>query len=178
MADNPLVKSPIEQLHSQIKARYQHIGKVETHLNSVSSELDKLTEMGDSITEADVINGAGKLVGSGNVSAQEMAGILADMPQQGGPMTLASWVSQHDAAVKKQQFQLSQVKDQARHALGVSAHRVIAAALGGQLGRNGVNPGGGRAVSAATGTSGGNPLSAGSGAETMNLESMPPQGSA
>ncbi len=124
--------SPAFALLGKVKAQFNHIGEVKSNLSAISKLLDKLTNLGDVVTEDEIIKTAGTIVGKGWMPANQMAGLLADMPPNGGGAALAKWVLGHDIEIKQQLLQVEQLQESVGHQMGVSASHAIREALTGQ----------------------------------------------
>jgi len=124
--------SPMFSLLNKVKAQFTHIGEVKSNLDGISKLLDKLTDLGDVVTEDDIVKTAGQIVGKGWMPADQMAGILADMPPNGGGTALAKWVLAHDIQIKQQLLQVTQLQEMAGHQMGVTAHQAVVEALTGR----------------------------------------------
>lgn len=120
------VASAAAAAHDKVRAFYDKIQEGRQQLTEVRKEMDRLLKMGDMVTEDDVIQGAGRLVGHG-LGAESMAEMLASMPTTGG-QALAGWVSVHDQQVKQAEFHVKHMEIGAAHALGQAAIRSLAAA--------------------------------------------------
>lgn len=106
------------------RAIYEKTVTARNQLDHIRTELDKLTNLADTVTPEDVIGAAGRLVGHG-IPARELATILADMPTNAG-QGLATWVQMHDQNARRQEAEVTRVRDIARHNLGVAAFRELA----------------------------------------------------
>lgn len=124
--------------HQEAQNQFDAVSSASTRMNRLRSELDSLRELGDTVTPDDVMDSAGRLVASG-ADPLSLAGLLADMPEQGGE-ALAGWVAQHDEAAQQKAGQIDQAQQVAKHQLGVSAIHAMAgqvvgaAAAGGAAG--------------------------------------------
>lgn len=87
-------------------------------MDVIQNLLSKLVDMGDMVTQEDVIKAASKIVASG-VDAKGVAAMLADMPEKGE--LLAPWLQQHKEQIDAKEQQLTQVTEDVRHHMGVSA---------------------------------------------------------
>ena len=116
---------PLEGIANYQKAVYQKITSADRMLTRIREEMDKLTNMGDTISPEDVVAAAGRVVAHG-VPAREMATLLAGMPTQAG-QGLASWIAQQNVAVQQQEAEVARVREIALHKMGVSAVRAMAA---------------------------------------------------
>lgn len=125
MAQAPAGPFGILQGHlDQANARLNAADKVSKQLTNITGELTNLAKMGDTVTPDDVVNSAGRLVAQGS-DAMEMAGLLADMPEN--PQQLQAWIAQHAQAAQAQVAKLAPVHDLARHHVGMAALRMITA---------------------------------------------------
>lgn len=125
MPDQPSGPTDLHRMHDYNKATYTKLTESDNMLRHIREELDKLTEMADTVTPQDVIGAAGRLVGHG-IPAREMATLLSDMPLGAG-QGLASWLQMHDASVRQQETHVEQTMRIAGHRMAVSAMRVLAA---------------------------------------------------
>jgi len=92
-------------------------------LDKVKVELQTLSRLGDMVTPEDVIEGAGTLVAHGAPAAQ-MASLLADMPQSGGPQ-LQGWLRQHEAFVAQKEAELGPAHQVAGHRAAVTGLQML-----------------------------------------------------
>lgn len=114
----------IDMAHAQTSAQYQKLKKSDSTLKQVRDQLEKLTLMGDAVTQDDVVDAAGHLVGHG-LGAMPMAELLASMPPDG--QALQSWVAQHMQGLVGREQQLNQAKTAMQHKLGTSALHLLTA---------------------------------------------------
>ena len=96
----------IEAAWKNANAQHSKLLESAKRLDVMRAELDSLMKLGDSVEVEEVIEGAGKLVGAG-MGADEVAGLLAQMPTQGGE-ALAGWIKQQDQAVRMGEQQMKQ----------------------------------------------------------------------
>jgi hypothetical protein len=132
---------PIEMMHSQhvnMKALFDMTAEKMAHQGAIREALQGLASKGDMVSAEDVIKGAGDMVARGAYSAQEMARVLADMPQSG--QALAQWVKARLQQNIVMGQQLAQAHSLARHELGVSGLRYLAHQAASQN-RNQIIPG-------------------------------------
>lgn len=120
----PRGETPIHTAHAYNKAVYNKTLSAGRMIDHLRTEMDKLTDMGDTVTPEDVIAGAGRLVGQG-VPARELASILSEMPTQAG-QGLAAWVLQNDRLLTQQEALITRQTDMAAHRMAQSALQVIA----------------------------------------------------
>ena len=125
-ATGPDLFSVAQSAHQKVRAVYDKVDETKQQLTRVRGELDKLMNLGDMVSEDDVIGAAGRLVGHG-LGAEAMAELLATMPMQGG-QALAGWIATQDAQLKQHEFMVHHTQQGLRHELGQSAMRVLAAA--------------------------------------------------
>jgi len=111
--------------HNYNKAVYRKLQQAKATFDHIRVEMDKLVEMGDTVSPEDVVAAAGRVVGHG-VPAGDMASLLAQMPTMAG-QGLAAWLAQQDQAVRAQEMHIDQVREIAQHRMGVSAFRTLAA---------------------------------------------------
>jgi hypothetical protein len=90
------------------KANVQHkqITDQVKRIDSVRRELERLAELGDTVTVEDVIRGAGTLVGTG-FAPTAVAQLLSTMPTTGG-QAMQAWVSQQSEKVQALEQQADQ----------------------------------------------------------------------
>jgi hypothetical protein len=120
---HPLI-SGMTALHDMTRAKYDKLAEAKGLLEKVKKELLPLAKMGDTVSQDDVIKAAGKIVGHG-LGAGAVAGLLADMPQDGQP--LAAWVAQHLLGIQQREQQLAPVLTGIQHELGVHSLQLLAA---------------------------------------------------
>src|SRR4249920_3249111 len=73
----------LQKGHGQAKAAFEQTSRAVAMMDHVRKGLEKLSNRGDMVTPEDVIAEASKLVAHG-IDPAALAGILADMPQEGG----------------------------------------------------------------------------------------------
>jgi hypothetical protein len=117
-------QTPYHTEHNYNKAMYNKLVNARNMLDRIREEMDRLSEMGDTVAPEDVIAAAGRVAGHG-VPARELAQILSTMPTMAG-QGLAAWVAQQDMAVTQQERHVDQVSDIAAHRMALSALRTIA----------------------------------------------------
>ena len=122
-APNPMLTA-MASAHGQARARFGQTREATGNAQLVRSALDSLLERGDTVRPEDVIDEAGRVV-AGGIDPMQMATLLADMPE-GGP-ALQGWLQAHEQQFAQQQAQLAQAHEAARHQLGTSAIRMLAA---------------------------------------------------
>jgi hypothetical protein len=122
-APHPLI-SGMTALHDMTRAKYDKLAEAKGLLEKIKKELLPLAKMGDTVSQDDVIKAAGKIVGHG-LGAGAVAGLLADMPQDGQP--LAAWVAQHLLGIQQREQQLAPVLTGIQHELGVHSLQLLAA---------------------------------------------------
>ena len=98
--------------------QYQKLQVAEKTLGIARSGLAKLAELGDTVTPEDAMKEVGLLVAAG-LSPVSVAGMLADMPQQGD--LLAEWVKKQEMDVAKRGVQLGFIMTGLRHHLATGA---------------------------------------------------------
>jgi hypothetical protein len=111
--------------HNYNKAVYRKLQQAKATFDHIRVEMDKLVEMGDTVSPEDVVAAAGRVVGHG-VPAGDMASLLAQMPTMAG-QGLAAWLAQQDQAVRAQELHVEQVSRIAQGRLAASAFRGLAA---------------------------------------------------
>lgn len=123
-AENPILQA-VHSAHRKMSAAYDKVTESKSQLGHVRKEIDKLVDLGDLVSEDDVIKSAGRLVGHG-LGSETLAEILSTMPANKG-QSLAAWVQNLDKQVGEREFQLEHIHNGMRHALGQSGMRVLAA---------------------------------------------------
>lgn len=83
----------LDQHRATLTGQYKQLQQAQVKGLAMEQVLSKLEQLGEAVTNADVVKEVGKLVGSGMVGAREIAVALTDMPQSGP--ALAEWISQH-----------------------------------------------------------------------------------
>ena len=121
---------PAMDLLDKVRAQYDHISEVSSNLSMIGGKLDKLVKLGDVVTEDEIIKTAGEIVGKGLMPADQMAGLLADMPQNGGGAALAKWVGVHAQEIAQQMEMVGKLKNDVQYQLGVNGSHVIKSAMG------------------------------------------------
>ena len=116
----------LQRGHGQAKAAYEETSKALLQVDHVRKALERLADKGDMVTPEGVIGEASKLVAHGLDPAM-LAGILADMPQEGGGEALGAWVTGHAVTMAQMEQQLVQARAVAQHQLGVSAVHMLTA---------------------------------------------------
>ncbi len=114
----------IENTFTQTKAAYGKLQKADKMLGKVRGQLDNLAQLGDMVTQEDVVKSASTLVAHG-LEPLGMAGLLADMPPDG--QALQAWVGKHLEGLQQREDQLAQVMGPMRHQLGQSAFHLLTA---------------------------------------------------
>jgi hypothetical protein len=112
--------------HGQAKAAYDQTGKALGILDHMRQGLERLADKGDMVTPEDIISEAGKLVAHG-IDPMALAGVLAEMPEQGGGEALGGWVMSHAIQAAQAEQQVMAAHEAARHQMGVTALHVIMA---------------------------------------------------
>lgn len=141
--------------HGQAKAAYDQTGKALGILDHMRKGLERLSDKGDMVTSEDIISEAGKLVAHG-IDPMALAGILAEMPQEGGGEALGGWIMSHAIQAAQAEAQVMAAHEAARHQMGVTAlHVIMAHDAGHRVGMMG----GGEASASADGDT--NPLTQG-----------------
>lgn len=115
---------PAEAPQTNLLSEYQKLRQAGAMLGAVRQGLDKLTSLADTVTPQDVVTEAGKLVALG-LDPVQIAGMLADMPQEGD--LLVEWIAQQDGGIRQRQQQLDQMTQAVRHDLGVESMRGLMA---------------------------------------------------
>ena len=121
---------PAMDLLDKVRAQYDHISEVSSNLSMIGGKLEKLVKLGDVVTEDEIIKTAGEIVGKGLMPADQMAGLLADMPQNGGGAALAKWVGVHAQEIAQQMEMVGRLKSDVQYQLGVNGSHVIKSAMG------------------------------------------------
>jgi hypothetical protein len=104
------------------QAQYKKAAMAEKMLDEIKGGLDRLQQMGDSVSLEDVMQEAGDLVGLG-ADPSQLAGMLATAPP--GGQALAGWIIQQDQTVSQNEQQIRPYVELARHSLGVAAMHVL-----------------------------------------------------
>lgn len=120
--------------HDSARAMFDKTGELVARADRARRGLETLTKLSDMITPDDVVREAGKLVAAGE-EPLALAGLLADMPQNGGGQALAGWVQAHAVQAAQTEQRIAQAHAAAKHQLGVAAlhgMQVGAAASSGQ----------------------------------------------
>lgn len=112
----------LNDAHSQAVAQWDNMKAAGQQLGVMRQELDKLTSLGDMVTADDVLKASGRLVAAGQ-SASKIAGLLADMPQDGP--SLQQWVAMHDEMIAEREAAVKQMSEQARHQVAVTGLQTI-----------------------------------------------------
>ena len=107
------------QMLAAAKAQFQKASESMSRLEAVRKAMDKLADLGDSVSPEDVIKEAGTLVGSG-FSPQALAQLLSQMPTDAG-QGLQAWVGQQEQRVQQQEQAMAPQMEQSSHLLGVAA---------------------------------------------------------
>lgn len=115
--------------HDNARAAFEKTAELVRRADQVRKGLAKLTKMGDQVTHEDVVGEAGKLVAKGE-DPLVLAGLLADMPADGGGEALAGWVAAHAQQAGQTEQQILQAHEAAKHQMGVAAIHVLQAASG------------------------------------------------
>lgn len=110
------------QSEDALSSAYTKLKEARGRMDAIQDALGKLVDMGDSVTEEDVVKSAGKIVAAG-VAPEGMAALLADMPQK--PELLAEWLGQHKMEIDQKEAQLDDATDTVRHELGAQALREL-----------------------------------------------------
>lgn len=118
----PIVHDVLHEQHDQIKAQFGKLETADRMLQDTRAELSRLGDLGDLVTPEDVIKGAGNLVAKGG-SPMEIAKLLSDLPES-GPQ-IQAWLAGHEQVLAQHEAVLQPVLQAGRHALGVSAMRVL-----------------------------------------------------
>lgn len=120
---NPL--EMMDKAHQMAKAMFDFTGKQLSQNTVVVDGLKGLVQKSDTVTREDVIETAGKILGKSGMTANQLATVLADMPQDG--QGLAQWLQGHLA--QRQQFgeRFMMMHSLSRHEMGTSAMRLLMA---------------------------------------------------
>lgn len=114
----------LQAQHEGAVAQHQQVRQIDQLLQDTREQLDKLIQLGDMVTPEDVIKGAGHLAGRG-ASPMELAKLLSDMPEDGP--SLANWLSVHEQTVAAKEAAMRPAVTATRHAMGLSAMRLLVA---------------------------------------------------
>ena len=120
----PALTNAMGQAHSGLRSRYEKLREAESRISVARVVMDELAAMQDTVTQDDVVKGAGRLVAAGG-GAAEVAGMLAEMPPDGE--ALQGWVAQKDAGLQRIEALLEEQMSAARYQMGVGALQHIAA---------------------------------------------------
>lgn len=120
------VTNVLQKAHGQAKAMFENTTKNLARIDAIRKGLERLSDKGDVVTTEDIIEEAGKLVGHG-IDPNALAGLLADMPQEGGGEALGGWVATHAITAAAAEQQLLVAHNVARHQMGVAAMHAITA---------------------------------------------------
>ena len=104
--------------HSAISDQYDKAKALGQKLNYMRQELDKLLTKGDTVSQDDVMEAAGKLASHG-YDPKNLASFLADLPEQGAQIN--GMLQQKEAMIKQQEQKLGQATEVLRDQLGHSA---------------------------------------------------------
>lgn len=107
-------------MQDQAAARFQTMKEAVKRLDMVRKELDHLVSLGDTVDTEALVKAAGKLV-AGGFGAVQVAGLLADAPEQGE--ALQSWIAEQDQQVAQRETQAQRALAMTRHELGLTALR-------------------------------------------------------
>lgn len=111
--------------HLQLEMQYKGMQKAAKLMDALKGGLLDLLKLSDTITPEDVTASAKKIVAAG-VPATNIAAIMAQMPFQSSE-ALAAWVKTNAQQVIQEDSLLHAHMDKARHMLGVSGMKVMAA---------------------------------------------------
>ena len=123
--DSPLL-AYMDQAHQQTAAQWGKLKEANARITTARGTLDSLVKLGDTVTQEDVVKGAGRLIGAG-MGAEAVAGLLSEMPPDGE--ALQGWVMQQDQGLRQREQQLAQAKQLVGFKMGASALQVLAALL-------------------------------------------------
>lgn len=118
------VLQALADAHSSARSQFDQVDLTKQMLDHVKGSLDKLVQLGDMVTPEDVIEEAGRLVARG-APAGQMAALLADMPDAGGP-ALQGWLAQHEQMVAQKEAQLMPVHGLLGHRAAVAGLQLLA----------------------------------------------------
>lgn len=121
----------LQSAHAGLRAQFAKSIELLGRADRARKGLEALTGLGDMIGPEDVVREAGKLVAGGE-DPLVMAGLLADMPQDGGPQAIQGWVAQHAMQAAQTEAMIQHTHALLGHELGVSALHVLQAHGGGQ----------------------------------------------
>ncbi len=114
----------------QAQALFKQTNDAMKHMQNVLGVLKSLATKADTVQMKDIIDGAGRLVASGAVTAKQMAGILATVPANGGGAALAAWVKAAEQKELAAMQKLQGANELMRHEMGVSALRAMGSKMG------------------------------------------------
>lgn len=112
----------LAQAHAGAKVQFAKLSAATTLAGKITAELAHLSSLGDTVTQDDVVESAGKLVTDG-LPPLEAASLLADMPP--GGEALQAWVASHTQAAAASAKALSVHQAIARHNMGMVALREL-----------------------------------------------------
>lgn len=110
------------QAHTGAVTQWDKMKEGQAALKNTREQLDKLVALGDMVTGDDVLDAATELVASGQ-SAATLAGLLADMPQDGP--SLQQWILSQDQRVEQQEQAVEQGAKLAQHQVAVTAAQLL-----------------------------------------------------
>lgn len=110
--------APIQQGSMAHEAFYDKLQQAQGKIDVVQNVLGQLMQMGDMVTQEDVIKGASRIVSAG-VSPEGMASLLADMPDK--QEMLGPWLMEHKATFDKQEQAIKALSGSVRHQMGAEA---------------------------------------------------------
>jgi hypothetical protein len=113
----------MDEISGQLQAKYSKLMTARDTLDAVQEQMDGLVEKYDTVSPEDVVTSAGKLVAVG-LPAEEMAGLLADMPDNA--QALQDWVGQHAKDVVERSAQVDAMLLETRHQMGVVGLKQLA----------------------------------------------------
>lgn len=123
MPEHPVLQA-LADAHASARSQFDQVDAAKQMLDHVKTGLDKLTQLGDMVTPEDVIEEAGRLVARG-APAGQMAALLADMPDAGGP-ALQGWLAQHEQMVVQKEAQLMPAHQLLGHRAAVAGLQLLA----------------------------------------------------
>jgi len=106
----------------QTIAQFDKMMEMKGLLSKVLGGLGVLTKMGDTVTQDDVVEEAGKLVAAG-LTPKGMATMLSEMPEK--PEAIAQWLAGHEQQVQEKEGQLDQALRLIQHHMGVQAMKEL-----------------------------------------------------
>lgn len=118
-----LIKA-MEVQHAQSRAKLEKLEEVQGKARAAREQFNHLMNLGDLVTEEDIVRSASKIVAAG-AEPMTIAGVLADMPT--GTEAMKEWIAGKEQEFRQKEAQLGQVLGLVRHETGLAALRLLAA---------------------------------------------------